>query len=61
MIQDKAWHCLIPAEVLEAWVCRADWAILGAVALTIFPVLELVKWLERRGWFGVPPDGSRNR
>jgi Ca2+-transporting ATPase len=27
-----------------------DWAILGAVALSIFPVVELVKWLERRGW-----------
>jgi Ca2+-transporting ATPase len=38
-----------------------DWLILVGLALTIFPVLELVKWLERRGWFGAPPDGSRNR
>jgi Ca2+-transporting ATPase len=29
-----------------------DWAIVVVVALTIFPVLELAKWLERRGWFG---------
>lgn len=29
-----------------------DWAISLGVAATIFPLLELVKWLERRGWFG---------
>jgi Ca2+-transporting ATPase len=32
-----------------AW---ADWLVVAGVALTIFPVLELAKWLERRGWFG---------
>jgi hypothetical protein len=26
--------------------------VVAGVALTIFPVLELAKWLERRGWFG---------
>ena len=30
----------------------ADWLVVSGVALTIFPVLELAKWLERRGWFG---------
>jgi Ca2+-transporting ATPase len=30
----------------------ADWTIAGAVALSIFPVLEAAKWLVRRGWFG---------
>jgi Ca2+-transporting ATPase len=29
-----------------------DWAIIGGVAFTVVPVLELVKWMERRGWFG---------
>jgi Ca2+-transporting ATPase len=29
-----------------------DWLIVGAVSLTISPVLELAKWMERRGWFG---------
>jgi len=29
-----------------------DWVIVTAVALTVLPVLELGKWLERRGWFG---------
>jgi Ca2+-transporting ATPase len=29
-----------------------DWAIVIALSLTIMPVLELAKWLERRGWFG---------
>ena len=29
-----------------------DWLILTLLALTIFPVLEALKWLERRGWFG---------
>ena len=31
-----------------AW---ADWLVVTGVALTIFPVLELAKWLERRGCF----------
>ncbi len=29
-----------------------DWLIIIAAALTISPVLELAKWMERRGWFG---------
>jgi Ca2+-transporting ATPase len=29
-----------------------DWLIVGAAAATISPVLELAKWMERRGWFG---------
>jgi Ca2+-transporting ATPase len=30
-----------------------DWLIILALSLTISPVLELVKWMERKGWFGV--------
>ena len=30
----------------------ADWAIVILLAFTVSPVLELAKWLERRGWFG---------
>ncbi len=29
-----------------------DWLIVLALAVTIMPVLELVKWMERKGWFG---------
>jgi Ca2+-transporting ATPase len=29
-----------------------DWVIILAVAATITPVLELVKWFVRKGWFG---------
>jgi len=29
-----------------------DWLIVIGGALTISPVLELMKWMERRGWFG---------
>jgi Ca2+-transporting ATPase len=29
-----------------------DWLIIMGAALTISPVLEFTKWLERRGWFG---------
>jgi Ca2+-transporting ATPase len=29
-----------------------DWLIVLGLAVTIAPVLELVKWMERRGWFG---------
>lgn len=29
-----------------------DWLIVLGLSLTISPVLELAKWMERRGWFG---------
>jgi Ca2+-transporting ATPase len=29
-----------------------DWAIIILLAFTVSPVLELAKWMERRGWFG---------
>jgi Ca2+-transporting ATPase len=29
-----------------------DWAIVVVLASTVSPVLELAKWMERRGWFG---------
>ncbi|MFN2511719.1 MAG: cation-translocating P-type ATPase [Pyrinomonadaceae bacterium] len=29
-----------------------DWIIIIAAAFTVSPVLELAKWMERRGWFG---------
>jgi Ca2+-transporting ATPase len=29
-----------------------DWLLAGGAALSIMPVLELAKWMERRGWFG---------
>ncbi|MBI1920729.1 MAG: cation-translocating P-type ATPase [Geobacter sp.] len=29
-----------------------DWAIIVGLSLTVSPVLEAAKWLERRGWFG---------
>jgi hypothetical protein len=32
-----------------------DWLLIIAAALTISPVLELTKWLERR-WFGDQRD-----
>jgi Ca2+-transporting ATPase len=30
----------------------ADWLLVNLLAATIAPVLELAKWMERRGWFG---------
>jgi Ca2+-transporting ATPase len=29
-----------------------DWLIIIGLAFTIMPVLEVAKWMERRGWFG---------
>lgn len=29
-----------------------DWLIVVALAASVAPVLELAKWMERRGWFG---------
>ncbi len=33
-------------------ITTTDWLIIIAAALTVSPVLELAKWMERRGWFG---------
>jgi Ca2+-transporting ATPase len=33
-----------------------DWVIVGLLSLTVSPVLEFTKWLERRGWFGASND-----
>jgi hypothetical protein len=30
-----------------------DWAIVVALAFSVFPVLELAKWIGRRGWLGI--------
>ncbi|HEX6901848.1 MAG TPA: cation-translocating P-type ATPase [Thermoanaerobaculia bacterium] len=30
----------------------ADWLLVAGLAFTVTPVLELAKWMERRGWFG---------
>ncbi len=30
----------------------ADWGIIAAVAFSVSPLLELAKWMERKGWFG---------
>jgi Ca2+-transporting ATPase len=29
-----------------------DWFVILAASLSIVPILELAKWMERRGWFG---------
>jgi P-type Ca2+ transporter type 2C len=29
-----------------------DWLIVIGIAFTVAPVLEIAKWMERRGWFG---------
>ncbi len=29
-----------------------DWLIVISLSFTVVPVLELAKWLERRGWLG---------
>ncbi len=29
-----------------------DWALVVGLSLTILPVIEAAKWMERRGWFG---------
>jgi Ca2+-transporting ATPase len=29
-----------------------DWAIIVGLAFSVSPVLEVAKWMERRGWFG---------
>jgi Ca2+-transporting ATPase len=57
-----AWELLLLAVVIYAPVLQGpfgtyslslgDWLIAGALAFTVVPVLETVKWIERRGWLG---------
>jgi Ca2+-transporting ATPase len=57
-----AWELLLLILIVYVPVLRTpfqtfaldwlDWAIVTALALTVSPVLEFAKWLERRGWFG---------
>jgi Ca2+-transporting ATPase len=56
------WELLLLAVVVYAPVLQepfgtfnlslADWAIATALAFSVVPVLETVKWIERRGWLG---------
>ena len=32
-----------------------DWLVVTVLAASVVPVLELVKWMVRRGWFGPLP------
>jgi Ca2+-transporting ATPase len=54
---------LLAAIVYMPWLQRAfgtfalkgaDWALVIAVALSVVPVLETVKWMIRRQWLGEP-------
>jgi Ca2+-transporting ATPase len=29
-----------------------DWIIISILSITVIPVLEIAKWMQRRGWFG---------
>jgi Ca2+-transporting ATPase len=29
-----------------------DWVIVAGLAMTVSPILELAKWMERKGWLG---------
>jgi Ca2+-transporting ATPase len=56
------WELVLLAAIIYVPFLRApfgifvlpwiDWAIVAGLSLTILPVLEIAKWMERRGWFG---------
>ena len=56
------WELLLLAVVIYTPVLQGpfgtfslsvnDWVLVAALAVTIVPVLESVKWIERRGWLG---------
>ena len=52
---------LLSAVIYVPWLQRAfdtfhmtwqDWLLVSGLAFTVVPVLETVKWMERRRWFG---------
>ena len=49
--------CIVYLPILQAPfgtfpLPLVDWLILVSAALTIIPLLETAKWMERQGWFG---------
>jgi Ca2+-transporting ATPase len=57
-----AWELLVLGVVIYTPVLQGpfgtfnlslnDWLLAASLAATVVPVLETVKWAERRGWFG---------
>jgi Ca2+-transporting ATPase len=57
-----AWNLVLLAAIVYApflhkpfgtfSLVTVDWIIIGLLAFSVSPVLELAKWLARRGWFG---------
>ena len=57
-----AWELLLLVVVIYAPVLQKpfgtyglslnDWLLAGVLAVSVVPVLETVKWIERRGWLG---------
>jgi Ca2+-transporting ATPase len=35
-----------------------DWAVVAGMTITVVPILELAKWMVRRGWFGNTDQGA---
>ena len=61
-----AWELVMLAAIIYVPVLRKpfgtflltaeDWTIVIASAVTVVPVIELLKWFIRRGWFGLGRD-----
>jgi Ca2+-transporting ATPase len=41
----------VPFETFS--LSLADWLVIAGASFTVFPILELAKWLERHGFFGI--------
>jgi hypothetical protein len=37
-----------------------DWLIVGGLAVTIIPVLEIAKWMVRKGWLEKGGPNGKN-
>lgn len=65
-----AWELMLLALIVYLPVLRTpfetfplpveDWLLAIGLALSVSPVLELVKWLERRGWFAADRRGEED-
>ena len=66
-----AWEVLLLLLVVHLPVLQApfatyslpwlDWVLVVGAALTVVPVLELAKWMERNGWFGAMDHSGPGR
>ena len=52
LLADHHVRPVLSAGVRHLQSSAGDWVLATALAFSVVPVLEALKWMARRGWFG---------